>query len=639
MPRIQTVGVRKPSANTLLYGVLDYDIQTGGEACVINTSAFAYSDYSIQNGVVCAIGYGSTSNNTLEQSRGYGVTNTSNPIAQNSAPSIIVYRTYVDQTIEINVRIWGESVSGYGAYNNGSSSGAWGSPLAIARASITIPAKPAAGHPEIVVDKTQDNVARVTVRATSGGAAYRYIAKDVSTGAETAVNVVADSWNFFTMPDGSAYEFFGEAQNGNGVWSRGQTSGRFYSRPIPPTNLTASINGASVNLRWSGVQIHGSNGLMVSRRAVNTTAWTVVGYPSVGATTFTDTPLGGAWEYKVTLNVQLPPGSFPLIFIDSNTTTAVSMVPPLPVSNLVVDSTLPGDFVHISWTNNPVSGTSPYSDISIECRDNGTKVLTVDLTAEHTEFDLKMPRGTVWDIAVVASNAAGSTPASVADRAIGRPHDALVSVIKVEKNVVTYEIDTTAVKFNVTPTSFSCMADISYNDGASWGYIGYFPAGQKRTGTATVPAAANVIIRIRVSAGFGSIYKDSDYQQDNTVVAFDPLPVDNIEFNNLTYATAITYPADIAPRNLKVVAHGETIFDGQIGAFADIQIITVVPDTTVYTITASITTPYQEDGAPPVSKSINVDMCSNAIMIGQQRHLATLVEDDGTATPLICKVI
>jgi hypothetical protein len=333
-----------------------------------------------------------------------GVTNRGNEIA--SLSYTWNFSRKVEQyTVSIGVEIWGESVSGYGAYNNGSTSGRYGNSLAYIYVDIVVPALPAAGTPSITVTGNQGTSNRaLSISSVANATSYQWQYESSSNPGVwvSSANVNPNTVINTSIVINTKSRFRARAMGLNGVWVYSGASVWQYSVPASPSGLSASINATQVNLSWSNNAIDATS-VMIRRSTQPDMAGYTTIYSGAMKKSHTDNTGGGIYYYQIAV---VSPGGTTYSAVVSATT----MQSPNPVSNITRASAHGSDTISLMWTNNPLPPLRPYSSITV----SDTSGEEADLDPSRSTYSITRPPASAVSVSIYASNGAGSSTTTTA---------------------------------------------------------------------------------------------------------------------------------------------------------------------------------------------------------------------------------
>ena len=629
MAEIWTPGVYKPSAGTYLYGYGNFWVVWETETQVgVHGEGFAYSDYSVQNGVVCAGAVGGNWN------YGTGVTNGGAHIAHWMSERVFD-KNNSWQWASAELKVYGETVDGWWGYTNGSWSGNSGSPLAFASTGFNIAPLNAASTPVAPTVSGSGSSWSVSFPASSHATNYVLNRWNPTTGRVQIGAASPNTTYSYSLGANTEYRFSVDARGYNGYWAGGPESPSIYTTPTAPSTLVASAVGTRVDLAWS-TNAYNASSVRVERSASSTFAsGIVVVYDGTPKNTHSDTPPidgSGTWYYRV--RATAPGGTTGY----SNTASATTMVPPSPVSALSRTAPFDSNEFILTWTRNPTT-LGPYSSITVQSRSPGgsTWQTLATLSGDDATYTHVAEAPVALEFVVRVSNAAGSSSSEVIGPLYGKCKDpAVIGNTVTKSNVgVTFTFDRSPMPAGAT-LAIQTQRAFSTDGGATWG--SWFDVSHTTTSNSfavSYVADKMKIVRHRARLTYSGLPDGTDrvsqWVQAESTVGFAPLKP-SVSYNKDTLTARVTLPADdvgssSAKRTVKfyvdgVLNHASTSISGAASSFD-------LPDVcpcSLFKISAGVTTEFSATEVK--SDELAIDFDTTQAIIGGRRHLAFLVYPD-----------
>lgn len=445
---ITTDGVYKPGAGTYLYGYGHFWIDSyRQDEVTIKGYGYAYSDRSIQNGVACC-GGGSGWDTGIKI--GYGVTNRGNPVAHWSYEDTW-NRLSSDRTVDMWVEVYGTKVDGYSAYNNGSTSGSYDSPLAIKYGQLVIPAIATSAVPAPPVVQISGNVVKPRVAVTANATWYR-LEEKLNNGAWTDKGETYPDYTYsYTLPDCTYVQYRVKTRGADGVTKVSDPSPVLYTTPNPPAGLTIqqpSASSPTLKLTWSNMA-PAYDKVEISRSTnANMSGATVVFTGK--AATFTDTTTSASVPtYYYRARTYAPHGAVTSLYWTGYTPTVSKSVVTAP--NKPTDFVRVGDVNSASysftWGHSSTETNNPQEFILMSKEGTGAWVELSRHAPTARSATIALPVGSVRSFKIIAVNVAGQAESAATPVLYNKPFCA---------QVVSMESDTTlpwVKKFTFQETS------------------------------------------------------------------------------------------------------------------------------------------------------------------------------------------
>lgn len=640
MPEVRTAGVLKPSAGTYLWGYGNYFISSeDAYGVTIQGSGFAYSDYSIQNGVRCAGWIGTVGSNL-----GAGVTNGGSQIAHWSVSRYLA-KTASGFNIDCGIKVWGEVVNGWGAYNNGSWAGTRDSPLARNTVNIWVPPLARAATPPAPTVTGSGNGRVVRCPAVSNGVTYRlmYSQKGGAWQVYTFFGgTVQPNTNIsFGLVANSMYRFRYDVQGPDGVWVTGAVSRDQYTIPTNPSGLTASVASGStaVNLSWS-TNAYAATQIQLQRSNYSDFRLPTMVYQGAVKNSHVDRPpAGGQYYYRVRA---LSP-----YWVNtgwSNAATVRAIQPPARLTGFKRVAPWNSNAHTFTWVNNSTTA-APYSYIKVQKAPNSSgndQWTSYTIPGNATSWTSPDNGYQVMKYRIYVGNAAGETFSGNSTFEYGRIQNPRNTGASVAKSVARATFSYTKAPFTYASAVISKEVQYSVSDnGTAWGAWAtatYSDTGSVITASYTTAKIQFVRFRVRTTITGTTDKNDrvSDWVQSIPVITgFAPI-APTVSYNKNTKRVTINVPADdigsAAGRTIYLYVDGvETNrWANQSGAARTLTVDNVIPSSR-FTLQAAVGTTFYPNRVN--SAVLVVDFDTTQVVIGDQRYHVFLIYENGTMVP------